>query len=279
MALSFVDAFWHVAKAVLVSTVQVVLQQRRLRFAGALTEAAVLVDELKNYRCKVTPALNEVWSAREGAHDDVLARPQGFAPNTVGGTRLADGSRPFAGLAAAGLVGANGRPGTPWLVRLKIWDKNNNNPVRAAAATFQGGDQEAVIAGAVDGARALVLGLAGADHQPVVAGGVEAQVGGGGLLLCVTGEPGLGKTTLVEDFLAELAAGTTLSPGGAAPSAWPAPRLTCRYWRPWTAWSAATPARRRARRCASWPRPGTPRAFRWGPAISRNWPGWRACDR
>jgi hypothetical protein len=48
MAVSFVDAFWHVAKAVLVSTVQVVLQQRRLKFAGTLAEAPVLVDELKN---------------------------------------------------------------------------------------------------------------------------------------------------------------------------------------------------------------------------------------
>jgi predicted ATPase len=36
--------------------------------------------------------------------------------------------------------------------------------------------------------------------------GFEAAAAGHGLLLCVTGEPGLGKTTLVEDFLEELAA-------------------------------------------------------------------------
>jgi predicted ATPase/predicted Ser/Thr protein kinase len=35
----------------------------------------------------------------------------------------------------------------------------------------------------------------------------ESATAGRGLLLCVTGEPGLGKTTLVEDFLDELAAG------------------------------------------------------------------------
>jgi predicted ATPase len=35
----------------------------------------------------------------------------------------------------------------------------------------------------------------------------ESAAAGRGLLACVTGEPGLGKTTLVEDFLAELAAG------------------------------------------------------------------------
>ncbi|HEU5219652.1 MAG TPA: protein kinase [Gemmatimonadales bacterium] len=34
----------------------------------------------------------------------------------------------------------------------------------------------------------------------------EAARGGRGMLLCVAGEPGIGKTTLVEDFLAELAA-------------------------------------------------------------------------
>jgi serine/threonine protein kinase/predicted ATPase len=37
--------------------------------------------------------------------------------------------------------------------------------------------------------------------------GFEEASAGRGLLLCVTGEPGLGKTTLVEDFLEELAAG------------------------------------------------------------------------
>jgi predicted ATPase len=35
--------------------------------------------------------------------------------------------------------------------------------------------------------------------------GFESVVAGRGLFLCVTGEPGIGKTTLVEDFLAELA--------------------------------------------------------------------------
>jgi predicted ATPase len=38
-------------------------------------------------------------------------------------------------------------------------------------------------------------------------GAFESAAAGCGLLVCVTGEPGLGKTTLVEDFLAALAAG------------------------------------------------------------------------
>jgi predicted ATPase len=40
--------------------------------------------------------------------------------------------------------------------------------------------------------------------------GFESAAAGRGLLLCVTGEPGLGKTTLVEDFLDELTAGGRL---------------------------------------------------------------------
>lgn len=36
--------------------------------------------------------------------------------------------------------------------------------------------------------------------------GFASALGGRGLLLCVAGEPGIGKTTLVEDFLGELAA-------------------------------------------------------------------------
>src|SRR5262249_37370415 len=37
--------------------------------------------------------------------------------------------------------------------------------------------------------------------------GFEQAVSGRGLLMCITGEPGLGKTTLVESFLEELTAG------------------------------------------------------------------------
>ena len=44
-------------------------------------------------------------------------------------------------------------------------------------------------------------------ERTILRGSFESAAAGRGLLVCVTGEPGLGKTTLVEDFLDELAAG------------------------------------------------------------------------
>jgi predicted ATPase len=43
------------------------------------------------------------------------------------------------------------------------------------------------------------------DELAKLRAGFESAAAGRGLFLCVTGEPGIGKTTLVEDFLAELA--------------------------------------------------------------------------
>jgi predicted ATPase len=54
------------------------------------------------------------------------------------------------------------------------------------------------------GARPVTVGRAG--ERASLRGSFESAAAGRGLLVCVTGEPGLGKTTLVEDFLDELAA-------------------------------------------------------------------------
>jgi serine/threonine protein kinase/predicted ATPase len=48
------------------------------------------------------------------------------------------------------------------------------------------------------------------QERAALRAGFEEATAGRGVLLCVTGEPGLGKTTLVEDFLDELAAGGRL---------------------------------------------------------------------
>jgi hypothetical protein len=80
----------------------------------------------QDYRIRVTPALHETFNAREGRNDDLVLsvaiavwsgvrnrQQPSFAPSVVRGTRLADGSCPFAGVAAAGYCGSGGRPWFP----------------------------------------------------------------------------------------------------------------------------------------------------------------------
>jgi hypothetical protein len=65
--------YWHVPKKELVSSLQVLLQGRRLKIANALREARVLVRELENFRVKVTASAHETFEAwREGDHDDLV---------------------------------------------------------------------------------------------------------------------------------------------------------------------------------------------------------------
>jgi hypothetical protein len=64
-------AFW-VPKLELVSTVQALLQTGRLRIVPRLELADLLRRELLEFRVKVTASANETFSAREGAHDDLV---------------------------------------------------------------------------------------------------------------------------------------------------------------------------------------------------------------
>jgi len=62
-----------VPKKALVSTLQVVLQGRRLIVAKSLPFAAALVEELQNFQVKVTEAANETFGAVGGGyHDDLV---------------------------------------------------------------------------------------------------------------------------------------------------------------------------------------------------------------
>ena len=67
------DGILHVPKRELVGTLQVLLQTRRLRVARTLPDAVVLVQELENFRAKVTTARQETLESwREGRHDDLI---------------------------------------------------------------------------------------------------------------------------------------------------------------------------------------------------------------
>src|SRR5262245_51566109 len=64
---------WLVPKKELVSTLQILLQSRRLLVAEALPEAATLVRELTNFQAKVVLVVDDPYVAwREGAHDDLV---------------------------------------------------------------------------------------------------------------------------------------------------------------------------------------------------------------
>jgi serine/threonine-protein kinase len=67
--------------------------------------------------------------------------------------------------------------------------------------------------------------------------GFEEAAAGRGLLVSVTGELGLGKTTWSRSSWESWrpAGGSAASAGGVAPSGWPERRPTCPSWRRWTA--------------------------------------------
>lgn len=66
------DGTWHVPKKELVGTLQVVLQNRRLRVARRLAGVDLLVRELGDYQVRITPAAHETYAAAAGQHDDLV---------------------------------------------------------------------------------------------------------------------------------------------------------------------------------------------------------------
>ena len=65
--------YWNVPKRDLASTLSVLLQSARLNVAPALPDAAVLQQELLNFKVKITAAAHDTYGAwREGQHDDLV---------------------------------------------------------------------------------------------------------------------------------------------------------------------------------------------------------------
>jgi Terminase RNaseH-like domain len=63
---------WHVAKLLLVSTVQALLHDGRLQIQKDIPEAPVLKVELEDFRASVTDSGRWTFGARSGAHDDLV---------------------------------------------------------------------------------------------------------------------------------------------------------------------------------------------------------------
>lgn len=62
----------RVAKRILVSTVSAVMQTGRLSLAEDMEGLDALQKELSDFRVKVTDSANDIYSAREGTHDDLV---------------------------------------------------------------------------------------------------------------------------------------------------------------------------------------------------------------
>lgn len=72
---TFSKGVLHVPKRDLAGTLQVMFQSGRLKVAKGLAEAGLLVQELLNFRVRITATTHDTYGAwREGEHDDpVLA--------------------------------------------------------------------------------------------------------------------------------------------------------------------------------------------------------------
>jgi hypothetical protein len=64
--------FLHVPKMLLISRLQALLHEGRLKIQKSLPEASVLMGELLDYRIEYTAAGHLTFNAREGRHDDLV---------------------------------------------------------------------------------------------------------------------------------------------------------------------------------------------------------------
>ena len=65
--------YWRVPKRDLVGAVQVPLQDKRLKFADSLALAPTLIQEMLNFKVKISESAHDSYGAwREGTHDDLI---------------------------------------------------------------------------------------------------------------------------------------------------------------------------------------------------------------
>jgi hypothetical protein len=62
---------YRVSKIELVAAIRTALEQERLKVSGGVNHSDVLKKELQNFKVKISKSENEIYSAREGDHDDL----------------------------------------------------------------------------------------------------------------------------------------------------------------------------------------------------------------
>jgi hypothetical protein len=63
---------WRVAKQILISRLDALVNDGRLKFKKSIPEAAQLVRELQDYQYEITESGNMTFNAPSGSHDDLL---------------------------------------------------------------------------------------------------------------------------------------------------------------------------------------------------------------
>jgi hypothetical protein len=72
-AVNHEGGYWRVPKRDLVGAVQVPLQDMRLKFAANLALGPTLVQEMLNFKVRITESAHDTYGAwREGQHDDLI---------------------------------------------------------------------------------------------------------------------------------------------------------------------------------------------------------------
>jgi hypothetical protein len=132
VSMSAADGFYHtIPEAVLVSSLEVLVQQQRLLLDRDDKNVPVLFEELRAHGDKEAGKLPGplLLAVAAGVWWGERHKPlPSMAPYCVGGARLADCSHPFAGVAAAGLVGPTGCPGAPWFPAGRIAKPTQGEP-------------------------------------------------------------------------------------------------------------------------------------------------------
>jgi hypothetical protein len=110
----------HVPKLLLISRIQSLLFEQRLKVHAEIPEAPAFLEELRDFRVEYSASGNMTYNARSGRHDDMISAA------AVAAWRLSDGAggawhspSPYLAAVALGLGDRYPRP-TPWVVGLDL---------------------------------------------------------------------------------------------------------------------------------------------------------------
>lgn len=63
---------WHVSKVELVGAVRAALETEKIKISPGVEHRDILKEELTNFKITISKSENEIYSAREGLHDDLV---------------------------------------------------------------------------------------------------------------------------------------------------------------------------------------------------------------